>query len=67
MAEVEIISMLIPLSASTWNMVAATPGLDFMPAPITLTFAIARSVTTAAAPTSAARSSHTAIASSIWA
>ena len=36
-ADVEIISMLMPLSASVSNIVAATPGFDFMPAPTRLT------------------------------
>ena len=46
MAEVEIISMLIPASASTSNVRAATPGLDFIPAPTRLTRAIPASVVT---------------------
>ena len=42
MAEVEIISMLMPAAASVSNIVAATPGLDFMPAPTRLTRAMPR-------------------------
>src|SRR5688500_11264177 len=38
--DVEMISMLIPLSASTSNMSAATPGWVFIPAPINDTLAI---------------------------
>ena len=49
MADVEIISMLMPCSASTSNMVAATPGLDFMPAPMRLTRPISLSWLTALA------------------
>ena len=45
-AEVEIISMLMPSSASVSNIVAATPGFDFMPAPTMLTRAMSRSVDT---------------------
>ena len=33
-SEVEIISMLMPASASAWNSVAETPGCDRIPAPI---------------------------------
>ncbi len=49
-------------------MVAATPGLDFMPAPITLTLAMWWSESTFCAPTAAAWPSHTARASSscVW-
>jgi len=36
-ADVEIMSMLMPASARHSNIVAAIPGLDFMPAPMTLT------------------------------
>ena len=52
MVEVEIISMLTPASARASNMAAATPGLDFMPAPTSDTLAMSGSATTSAAPTS---------------
>ena len=55
MAEVEIISMLIPLSASVSNIVAATPGFDFMPAPTRLTRAMSASVPTPRGAHSSAR------------
>ena len=54
MAEVEIISMLMPSPASTSNIVAATPGFDFMPAPTMLTRAMSRSEDTPVAPISSA-------------
>ena len=44
MADVEIISMLMPAAASVSNIVAATPGFDFMPAPTRLTRAMRASV-----------------------
>ncbi len=43
-AEVEIISMLMPAAARVSNTVAATPGFDFMPAPTTLTRAMSPSL-----------------------
>ena len=46
--DVEIISMLIPLAAKVSNMVAVTPGYDFIPAPITETRAIEVSESTPA-------------------
>ncbi len=55
MADVEIISMLMPLPARVSNMVAATPGFDFMPAPTTLTRAMSESELTPVAPISSAR------------
>ena len=50
MAEVEIISMLMPSPASISNIVAATPGFDFMPAPTMLTRAMSRSDADAGGP-----------------
>ena len=46
MAEVEIISMLMPSAARVSNIVAATPGFDFMPAPTRLTRAMRRRLVT---------------------
>ena len=46
MAEVEIISMLMPAAASVSKVVAATPGFDFMPAPTRLTRAMPPSLVT---------------------
>src|SRR5262245_23250890 len=60
-ADVEIISMLMPPPARTSNMVAATPGLDFMPAPTMLTRAMSRSDDTPVAPISAARRWQTSV------
>jgi hypothetical protein len=60
--EVEIISMLTPASASASNIAAATPGLDFMPAPTSETLAMPGSATTSAAPTSSLSPSSTAMA-----
>ena len=51
--EVEIISMLIPSSASVSNTVAATPGCDRIPAPMIETLPISGSVSIAAMPSSA--------------
>ncbi len=58
MADVAIISMLMSLAASVSKTVAATPGWDFMPAPTTLTRAMAGSPVTAAAPSSEAWTSQ---------
>ena len=52
MADVEIISMLIPAAASVSNIRAATPGLVCMPAPIRLTRAMPSSADTSSAPSS---------------
>jgi hypothetical protein len=60
-AEVEIISMLIPSLARVSNIVAATPGFDFIPAPIRLTRAMSSSVDTSAAPISSVSDAATAI------
>ena len=43
MDEVEMISMLMPASASASNMSAATPGWLFIPAPTSETFAMSGS------------------------
>ena len=47
--EVEMISMLMPASASASNMSAATPGWVFIPAPTSDTFAMPGSVVTPSA------------------
>ena len=60
-AEVEIISMLIPWLARVSNILAATPGFDFMPAPTRLTRAMSRSDDTPVAPISAASRSQTVV------
>jgi len=62
MVEVEIISMLTPALARASNMAAATPGLDFIPAPTSDTLAMSESATTSAAPTSSCRPRSTSMA-----
>ena len=57
MDDVEIISMLTSAAASVSNMVAATPGFVFMPAPTRLTRAMSSSKVTPAAPMSVPRAS----------
>ena len=52
--EVEIISMLMPASASVWNIFAATPGWDRMPAPTSDTLPTSGSAVHPSAPISAA-------------
>jgi hypothetical protein len=52
--DVEIIAMLTSRSASVRNILAAMPGLDFMPAPTRLIFAISLSCSTPRAPISEA-------------
>ena len=54
MVDVEIISMLTDSSASVRNILAAMPGLVFMPAPTRLILAMSASWSTPAAPISAA-------------
>ena len=60
--EVEIISMLMPSSASASNMSAATPGWDFIPAPTSESFAMSSSIVNRSAPTSAVSDSSAAAA-----
>ena len=55
--EVEIISMLTPRPASVSNIVAVTPGCDFIPAPMTESRAIELSEDTSAKPSSSRRPS----------
>ncbi len=57
--EVEIISMLMPASARVWNIFAATPGCERMPAPTSDTFPISGSAVHPSAPISAAMRSST--------
>ena len=59
MAEVEIISMLMPAAASVSNMWAATPGWVCMPAPTRLTRAISSSALAPEASRSPCRSNTT--------
>ena len=54
MVEVEIMSMLISSLASVSNMVAAMPGCDFMPTPMSETRATSASAVTPEAPSSSA-------------
>ena len=63
-AEVEIISMLMSLRASVSNTVAATPGLDLIPAPTRLTRPMPESEMTPAAPMSPMCASATSRATS---
>ena len=66
MADVEIISMLMPAAASVSNIRAATPGLVCMPAPIRLTRAMPSSADTSSAPSSSISPLTTVRAASSW-
>ena len=52
MGDVEMARMLMLFSPSVWNALAAMPGLDFMPVPTMLTFAMSSSTTYSRALTS---------------
>ena len=58
--------MLIPLDDNISNIVAATPGLVCMPAPVRLTRPIPVSVTTPCAPISATSASTVVVAADTW-
>ena len=61
MEEVEIISMLMPASASVSNVRAVTPGWVFMPTPTSDTRATSSSPVTPVAPSSGTSALHTSV------